>query len=75
MSTWCARPGSVDLGHKAKPYNVQTAVNIVRAQGAASLVELAMGEVKPPARLFLAFAADQVALALSDRESEAKKDD
>ena len=66
---------SVELGHKAKPYDVQTAVNITRAQGASSLLELVMDEVKPPARLFLVFVADQVALALSDRESEAKKDD
>ncbi|MGH9107025.1 MAG: tyrosine-type recombinase/integrase, partial [Acidimicrobiales bacterium] len=66
----------VDLGHKAKPGNVQTAVNVARAQGAGSLLELSMDEVGPgPARLFLVFVVDQVALALSDRESETRKDD
>ena len=65
-----------DLGHKARAPDVQTAVNIVRAQGAGSLLELsARGAKQGRPRLFLSFARDQVALALSDRESEAKKDD
>jgi integrase len=65
-----------DLGHRAKVLDVQTAVNIVRTRGAGSLLELPRRSAKlSRARLFLSFARDQVALALSDRDSEAKKDD
>ena len=64
-----------DMGHKARAPDVQTAVNVVRAQGVGSLLQLSLGRVKPSrARLFLSFAADHVALALSDRESEASND-
>jgi integrase len=68
---------SVDLGHKAKPMNIQTAVQLIRAQGVDSILELPMDKIKQgqPASLFLSFVADQVALALSDRESEVRKDD
>jgi integrase len=67
---------AIDLGHKAKPLNVQSAVNGVRVQGVASILELSLDKFKQgmPAWLFLSFAADQVGLALSSRDSEVRKD-
>lgn len=67
---------AAELGHKAKPTDVQTALNIVRAQAVGSILQLSMDRITPgaPPRLFLSFAADQVGLALSDRDSETAKD-
>lgn len=63
-------------GRRSRPGVVQGAVNTVRAQGVASIRELSVDQVRPgPTRDFLTFAADQVTLALSNRASEAIKDD
>ncbi len=64
------------LCRKARPTDLQAAVNLVRVQGVTSILELAKERIHShPARLFLAFATDQVALALSTRETEAAKDE
>jgi hypothetical protein len=67
---------AAETGRRTKPGVVQGAVNVLRAQGASSISELSMDDVKDGApRLFLTFAADQVALGLSTRAREAQKDD
>jgi integrase len=66
---------AAETGRRTRPAVVQGAVNILRAQGVASISELPAGRVRRGApRLFLTFAADQVTLALATRESEAAKD-
>jgi integrase len=68
---------AVEVGRRTRMADVQTAVNIVRAQGVASVRELSMDLVTPgtQALRFLTFTTDQVILALATPVSEAAKDD
>lgn len=68
---------AVEVGRRTKAMDVQTAVNILRAQGVDSVSKLSIEQITPatqPLR-FLTFVADQVALALATPASEAAKDD
>ena len=64
-------------GRRTRPADVQAAVNILRAQQAASVRELSMDQITPgtQAHRFLTFTADQVTLALATPASETAKDD
>ena len=76
MFRQCADVRQRQLPFTAQDHPAQGAVNIVRAQGVSSISGLSMEGVKRGApRLFLAFAADQVTLALSTRAGEAARDD
>lgn len=68
---------AAEVGRKTKMVDVQTAVNIVRAQGVASICELSMEKVSPATQFyrFLTFSTDQVRLARSSPAAEAAKDD
>ncbi len=68
---------AAETGRKTKMIDLQSAVNVVRAQGVSSIFELSMDKVTPGTQIynFLTFSADQVCLALATRESEAAKDD
>lgn len=68
---------AAEVGRKTKPNDVQTAVNILRCQGVASVGEVSMEQITPGTQTqrFLAFTNDQVSLACSTRAGEAGKDD
>jgi integrase len=68
---------AAEIGRRTRPTDVQTAVNIVRAQGVASVRELSMELITPGTQIhrFLTFTADQVTVALATPASEAAKDD
>jgi integrase len=68
---------AAEVGRRTRMADVQTAVNIVRAQGAASVRELSMDLITPGTQTcrFLTFTADQVTLALAAPAAEAAKDD
>ena len=68
---------AAEIGRRTRMADVQTAVNIVRAQGAASVRELSMDLITRGTQTyrFLTFTADQVTLALAAPAAEAAKDD
>ncbi|HSS08261.1 MAG TPA: hypothetical protein VLL25_00140, partial [Acidimicrobiales bacterium] len=68
---------AAEIGRRTKATDVQTAVNIVRAQAVASVRELSLGLITPSTQIrrFLTFTADQVTVALATPTSEAAKDD
>jgi len=65
------------LGRRTRMTDAQTAVNIVRASGASSVLalEIDLGRTGTQPWRFLTFTADQVRLALSTRSSEVEKDE
>jgi len=68
---------AAEIGRRTRTTDVQTAVNIVRAQAVASVRELSMGLITPATQIhrFLTFTADQVTLALATPAREVAKDD
>ncbi len=68
---------AAEVGRRTRATDVQTAVNILRSQGVASVCEVSMDRITPGTQTqrFLAFTADQVSLARSTRAEEAAKDD
>lgn len=68
---------AAETGRRTRTTDVQTALNIVRAQAVTSVCELSMDLIKPgtQTRRFLTFTADQVTLALATPAAEVTKDD
>ncbi len=60
---------------RTTPQVMQMVVNLLWAQGSASLFDLAVDHIHDERRLFVVFTRDRISLALATPDSEAVKDD
>lgn len=68
---WC-RAGAE---RRTAPQVMQMVVNLLWAQGSASLFDLAVDHIHDERRLFVVFTRDRIGLALATPDTEAAKDD